>query len=192
MPGFRLPHRPSSQWENLTLKLDLTKWQLMGLSDLFKNSPSLKILSIYIYPGHHDIIPVPNSPFSFYGLLPLTAPHLHGNLQRTVPRWIKYHFGGENFWDSQEATLPRLETITVCGHVDDPYAIKTVGFLLKHATSLQKLVVSANQSLRGTEKYWNVGEDADSPQYSAVQLQELAEKLGSLPRASRKAIIYFC
>lgn len=119
VPGSR--PRPSFQWENLTLKLGLTKWHLAGLSQLFKNSPSLKTLSIHIYPGYHDTFQVPDSPFPFCGLLQSTAPHL-----------------------------------------------------------------------RGTGKYWNIVEDSDSPQYSAVQLQELAEKLGSLPRASRKAIIYFC
>ena len=122
VPGSR--PRPSFQWENLTRKLSLTKWHFAGLSEVFKNSPSLKTLSIYIYPGYHDRFKVPKFALSFLRLLPSTAPNLRGMiLQREVPGWIKHLVGGENFWDSQEATLSRLEIITVCGYVDDPYVI---------------------------------------------------------------------
>ncbi|GER41518.1 F-box family protein [Striga asiatica] len=142
---------PQFQWKHIKVKLHLTKWDLPGLSLLLKHSSSSLVELTMLALGQSD---------SFF--------------QTADTKWIwEYDFDGEGYLNSQEATLPCLESIRIHScHIRDPYFIQIVKFLLKNTPRLQKMVIS-------TERRFT----------SEQQLFELSEDLSTSPRASLEAMV---
>ncbi|CAA0812085.1 Unknown protein [Striga hermonthica] len=134
---------PRFEWKHVKVKLHLTKFHLPGLSLLLSCCSSLVELT------------------------------MHTTSQTEGPFWMwKNDSDGEVHLNSQEATLPCLESIMIHSrHIGDPCFIQIVKFLLKNTPRLQKMVIS-------TEKA-----------FTTEQLLELSEELLSLPRASSEAMV---
>ncbi|GER41515.1 F-box family protein [Striga asiatica] len=135
---------PLFEWKHVKVKLHLTKWHLPGLSLLLRCSSS--------------------------SLVELT---MHTSCQTEGPFWRwQSDFDGEVHLNSQEATLPCLESIMIHSrHIGDPCFIQIVKFLLKNTPRLQKMVISTKKA------------------FTSEQLHELSEELLSLPRASSEAMV---
>ncbi|CAA0812087.1 Unknown protein [Striga hermonthica] len=138
------------QWKHIKVELHLTKWHLPGLSLLLKHSSSSLVELTMLAHGKIDYF-----------------------FQTADAQWIwEYDFDGEGYLNSEEATLPCLENITIHScHIGDPHFIQIVKFLLKNTPRLQKMVIS-------TEK-----------EFTSEQLLELSEELLTLPRASSEATV---
>ncbi|KAL8461266.1 hypothetical protein ACS0TY_031864 [Phlomoides rotata] len=161
--NFMNVHCPSFDWKNLIMKVGLTKWHHPGLSLLLRNSLSLETLTIQIYPYGYSVL-------DFFFKTP-------------EAKWIEaYEFDVDKYWDSQEATFPSLETISIYGYVNEPYVLQLVKFLLRSAARLQKLVISTKEPLKPTY---------ERLQFTSEQLKELSQKFESLPRASPEVKLYF-
>ncbi|EOX92910.1 Uncharacterized protein TCM_001773 isoform 1 [Theobroma cacao] len=173
------PANLSFEWKYLELKLIQMKWHHPVISYLLRSSPLLETLDLYICPKWPDKVKY-EAPFGEY---------LYNMLQE------QYHDNG-GFWSSQEGTFHCLEhhlkTVRICGDVRELYVIQFIEFLLKNALVLEKLMISTKKTFQPTQLHaFSRAIAHPKDVFSAEKWLEVFQKLCSLPRASRSAVILF-
>lgn len=109
-----------------------------------------------------------------------------------------YDFDGKNFWKSQKGSFlclkKYLKTVMIYGYVTEPYVFELIEFLLKNALVLEKMVISTKRTLQPIHQYEFFEHDVENQQdhFTSKELLEFSQKLLSLPRASKSAVIQFC
>ncbi|OMO54211.1 hypothetical protein COLO4_36556 [Corchorus olitorius] len=158
------------RWEYVEFQLYPTKWHQPGISYLLRTSPYLETLAMYI-PGRSgpcdDTHPPTNCP------------------------WMEsFNLDGESFWSSQEGAFHCLEnhlkTIKIYGDITKPYVIDMIEFLLKNAMVLEKLEISTQKIVRYNYRRSYLDTKVE---LTLEQRLEVYQKLFSLPRASKHAVI---
>ncbi|OMO60995.1 F-box protein [Corchorus olitorius] len=86
----------------------------------------------------------------------------------------------------------RLKNIMIYGHITEPYVIGFIEFLLKKAMVLERLVVSTDTALKPSQRPDICGVTYGKKDvFTAKKRLEFSQKLLSLPRVSKRAVIQF-
>lgn len=109
-----------------------------------------------------------------------------------------YDFDGKDYWKSKNGDFrglrKYLKTVMIYGYVTEPYVLELIEFLLKNALVLEKMVISTKRTLQPIHQY-ELFKDAVSDQedrFTPEELLQFSQKLLTLPRASKSAVIQFC
>ncbi|OMO60997.1 hypothetical protein COLO4_33627 [Corchorus olitorius] len=163
------------RWKCLEFSVVLSKWHHMGISCLLRSSPYLETLTIYIGRG--------------------LGQHL---VQVFEEEWAEYDLDMSTFWSSQVGSFHclqyHLKTITIYGLITEPYVIDFIEFLLKKAMVLESLVISTDTALKPPQQPEIFGVTycyGKKDVFTTEKRLEFSQKLLSLPRVSKRAVIQF-